>query len=222
MNKQDTTVTENITDNDIISRILTGEKELYALLVRKYNQRLYRIAMSIVNNDAETEDIMQVSYIKAYENLDKFGFKSTFGTWLTRILINESLLRKKKRQRSIQLNEIVSNNMNPQQKTETPLTSTLNIELKMILEESINQLPEKYRTVFVMREIENLNVAETQECLDLSEANVKVRLNRAKALLRDSLSRYYQKEDIFHFHLSRCEVVTRNVMREIGDDEWLC
>src|SRR5688572_17897798 len=86
----------------------------------------------------------------------------------------------------------------------TPLSQTLNGELKNILEEAIRRLPEKYRAVFILREIENMNVAETQECLDLSEVNVKVRLNRSKALLRNSLSQYYKKEDLFHFHLMRC------------------
>jgi RNA polymerase sigma-70 factor (ECF subfamily) len=83
--------------------------------------------------------------------------------------------------------------------TQTPFMKILNIELKAALEKAILDLPEKYRTVFIMREIENMNVAETKECLDISEANVKVRLNRAKTLLKNSLSEYYKKEDIIKF-----------------------
>ena len=98
---------------------------------------------------------------------------------------------------------------------QTPVAKMLNAELKSALEEAIRQLPEKYRTVFIMREIEDMNVAETQACLDLSEVNVKVRLNRAKALLKESLSMYYKKEDILHFHLSRCSRIVENVMSKI-------
>ena len=80
MNNQDTIATDIISDNEIIARVLGGERDLYALLIRKYNQRLYRVGMSIINDDAEVEDVMQVTYIKAYENLGKFEFKSTFST----------------------------------------------------------------------------------------------------------------------------------------------
>jgi RNA polymerase sigma-70 factor (ECF subfamily) len=199
MNDQETLSTGTIPDSEIIARVLQGEKDLYALLVRRYNQRLYRVGMSMINDDAEVEDVMQVAYIKAYENLAQFEFKAVFSTWLTRILINECLLRIRKRKRSFPVDTTTMNNEMYQQlttDTQTPFKKVLNSELKNILQEAIQKLPEKYRTVFIMREIENMNVAETQECLDLSEVNVKVRLNRAKALLRNSLSTYYKKEEI--------------------------
>ena len=219
MNNQSTVVTGNIPDNEIISRVLKGEKNLYANIVRKYNQRLYRVGMSIINDDTEVEDVMQVAYIRAYENLGKFAFKSAFSTWITRILINESLLRLKKRKQSLNMNDDVMNNdiyHHHLVDSQTPLMKVVNSELKIILEKAIRQLPEKYRTVFIMREIESMNVAETRECLDLSEVNVKVRLNRAKAMLKNSLAEYYRKEDILNFHLSRCDRIVENVMRQVG------
>lgn len=218
MNNQHTILTDAVADTEIIARILQGQKDLYATIVRRYNQRLYRIGMSIINDDGEVEDIMQVAYIKAYENLEKFEGRSGFSTWLTRILINESLLRLKKRKNSIHLNDDTMNNEIYQYHnidTPTPVSTTLNSELKSILEKSIRQLPEKYRTVFVMREIINMNIAETKECLDISEVNVKVRLNRAKALLRSSLNKYYKPEDILHFHLTRCDRIVEWVMNSI-------
>jgi len=218
MNNQNTIVADTISDNEIISRVLQGEKDLYANIVRKYNQRLYRIGMSIINDDAEVEDVMQVSYIKAYENLSKFKYKSGFSTWITRILINESLLRIKKRKQSSNMNDDAMNNeiyRNHPADPQTPLMNVVNSELKKILENAIRQLPDKYRTVFIMREIENMNVAETGECLDLSEVNVKVRLNRAKSMLKNSLAEYYQKDDILNFHLSRCDRIVENVMKHI-------
>lgn len=218
MHNQDIIATESIADNEIIIRVLAGEKNLYALLVRRYNQRLYRIGISIINDDAEVEDVMQVAYIKAYENLEKFAFKSSFSTWLTRILINESLLRIKKSKQSLTINNDMIEKQIYQQSSgasQSPLMKVINTELKLALETAIYQLPEKYRTVFIMREIEDMNVAETQECLDLSEVNVKVRLNRAKAMLQNSLSKFYKKEDLLHFHLSRCNRLTAGVMIRI-------
>lgn len=218
MNNHNTIVAEAITDNVIIARVLEGEKNLYAILVRRYNQRLYRVGMSIINDDDEVEDVMQVAYIKAYENLGKFAFKSAFSTWLTRILINESLLRLKKRRQSIHINDDMMNNAISQQHimdVSNPAEKAINSELKVILEEVIGQLPEKYRTVFIMREVEDMDITETQECLNISEANVKVRLNRAKAMLKDSLTSYYKKEDLLHFHLSRCDRMVDRVINQI-------
>lgn len=218
MNREEIIETTDISDTEVINRILQGDKNLYSVIVRRYNQRLYRVGMSILNDDAEVEDVMQVAYINAYENLGKFAFKASFSTWLTRILINECLLRLKKQGKTINMNDDnMENELQRWQadKTQTPAAKVLNSELKTILNDAICKLPEIYRTVFVMREIENMNVAETQECLDISEVNVKVRLNRAKAMLRELLANYYKKEDILHFHLTRCDRIVEKVMSQI-------
>jgi len=213
MNKERVPTSEILNDDEIIARILQGEKDIYSIIVRRYNQRLYRVGMSIINDEAEVEDAMQVAYINAYENLGKFAFKSSFPTWLTRILINECLLRLRKRKKSISMNdENIENVMKQDKGPQTPVTATVNSELRSILNDAIRQLPETYRSVFVMREIENMNIAETKECLNISEANVKVRLNRAKAMLRDILSAQYSKDDILHFHLNRCDRMVEKVM----------
>lgn len=216
MNKEGLSTSEILNDDEIIARILHGEKDLYSVIVRRYNQRFYRIGMAMLNDDAEVEDAMQVAYINAYENLGKFAFRSSFPTWLTRILINECLLRLRKRKKVISMNdESIGNEMRQDRDPHTPATATVNSELRSILNEAIRKLPEIYRTVFVMREIENMNIAETKECLNISEVNVKVRLNRAKALLRDMLSTQYSKEDILHFHLTRCDRMVDKVMSGI-------
>ena len=218
MNKEGIPTSEILNDDEIIARILHGEKDLYSIIVRRYNQRLYRVGMSIINDDVEVEDAMQVAYINAYENLGKFAFRSSFPTWLTRILINECLLRLRKRKKSISMNdENMENVMRQNKEPQTPVTATVNSELRLILNDAISKLPEKYRTVFVMREIENMNIAETKECLDLSEVNVKVRLNRAKAMLREILSAQYSKDDILQFHLSRCDRMVEKVMTGIRE-----
>jgi RNA polymerase sigma factor (sigma-70 family) len=216
MDIQESGLKDPASDLEIINRILAGEKRLYSLIVRRYNQRLYRVAMSIINDDMEVEDVMQVAYIKAYENLPKFQFKSSFSTWLTRILINESLLRLKIRNKSVSLEDhVLDSEINKQNEVQTPVSTMLNAELKSAIDHAIRQLPDKYRTVFIMREIENMNVAETGASLDISEVNVKVRLNRAKSLLRESLTSLYKKEDLLHFHLSRCDRMVERVMSRI-------
>jgi len=218
MNQQQTIETGTIPDKEIINRVLLGEKDLYSLIVRRYNQRLYRVAMSMLNDADEAEDIMQTTYIIAYENLGKFAFKSSFSTWLTRILINECLSRLKKRGRLINMNDDTMDmamHEHLAKGVQTPADKILNTELKDALERAIRLLPEKYKVVFVMRELEGMNIADTKECLDISEANVKVRLNRAKALLKESLGDYYKKEDLFHFHLSRCDRMVEVILKKI-------
>lgn len=214
MNKQEIQESVVMTDREVIERVLNGEKEHYAILVRRNNQRLYRAAMAILDNDADVEDAMQTAYIHAYENLGKFGFRSGFSTWLTRILINECLLLKKKRAKFTELKPGHMENGMQHQST-APAARVLRAELGAILEKAIRKLPEKYRTVFVLRELEDMNVKETQVCLDISEENVKVRLNRARAMLKTELAGYYNKEDIFLFHLDRCDRLVNAVMRNI-------
>src|SRR5688572_9249831 len=149
--------------------------------MRKYNQRLYRIGKGYLNEEAEIEDIMQETYIKAYQNLSKFENRSEFSTWLSRILINECLQRVKKVKR-VSLMDINEENKEAMNFTDkhNPETESLNKELKILLETNIAQLPEKYKAIFIMRELEKMSIAETCEALEISEANVKIRLNRAK------------------------------------------
>jgi len=203
-------------DSELITRILQGEKDLYALIVRRYNQRLYRVGMGILNDDTEVEDAMQVAYISAWENLGKFKFRSSFSTWLTRIMINESLLRTKKRKHFLEMKEDTINQHEQSISPQNVISKLINADLRKKLEEAIQKLPEKYRTVFILREIENLSVSETKACLAISDINVKVRLNRAKTMLRSALSDLYKSEDVFEFHLSRCDRMVENVMRRIN------
>ncbi len=204
-------LTEQITDEVLIGRILSGEKKLFELIMRRYNQRLFRIGMSILNNDTETEDAMQSSYIKAYEHMVSFAGRSAFSTWLTRIMINESLAQKKRKQRfsNFEKQPVEINVMN------TAPVILINKELNGILENAVSQLPEKYRLVFVLREIEEMSVKETCDALDLETSNVKVRLNRAKTMLRQHLNSY-MKDQVYSFHLSRCDRVVKNVLDSLN------
>ena len=203
----------SLSDEEIVDRVLNGEKQLFEILMRKFNLRLYRMGMAIINDDMAVEDVMQTAYLNAYLHLADFQKKSSFGTWLSRIVINESLLFVRKRKRQTQ---VVIEDSEITQHHETPLNGLMNNELKAILEKSVANLPEKYRLVFVMREIEEISTHETMEVLNLSESNVKVRLNRAKEMLRDDLSKYYKSTQIYDFHLSRCDRVVNFVMTRIA------
>ena len=201
-----------LSDDTLVARIVAGEKQLFEVFMKKYNTRLYRVSMSIIHDDDEAEDIMQAAYIKAYENLNRFEGRSNFLTWLTRIAINEGLMRLKKRKRHTTID---TETLELPADQAHPMGSMINEELKQILEKAIAQLPSKYRMVFMMREIEGMSTAETTQCLALTETNVKVRLNRAKEMLRESLSHYAQSENLYSFHLIRCGRIRDNVMRVI-------
>lgn len=204
--------TEHIPEELLIQRILSGEKRLYERIMRHYNQRLYRTGMAILADDMEVEDAMQNAYISAYEHLNKFESRSSFSTWLIRIMVNECLARKKKQLRyRTELKEQPENHIT----MTTPANLLTNKELSSVLEHAVGRLPDKYRLVFVLREIEELSVKETSETLDIEESNVKTRLNRAKTMLRESLSGY-MKEHVYSFHLNRCDRIVNNVFTRLN------
>lgn len=208
-----------LTDEDIIENILNGDINLYEILIRRYNQRLYRIGKGFFKDDNEIEEVMQFSYVKAFEKLSAFKKRSAFPTWLTRIFINEALARKRYKERFVHSPDNDDDNEDlffEKKEMNTPEKSTVNNELKELLETAIASLPEKYRIIFVMHELENISVHETGEFLNLTESNVKVRLNRARKMLRDNLSRFYSVEDIYSFNLVRCDVVVHNVFKIIN------
>jgi RNA polymerase sigma factor (sigma-70 family) len=205
------TILDPVPDQELIARIQGGEKRLFEVLIRKYNQRLYRIGMSILENDMETEDAMQAAYINAYEHLSGFEQRSSFGTWLTRIMINQCLEQKRKKKQAPVNFEQTDNVIS----MTTPFNELVNKELSHVLENAITQLPEKYRLVFVLREIEDMSVRETSATLQIEESNVKVRLNRAKTMLRENLNGY-MKDRVYSFHLTRCDRMVNHVLNHLG------
>jgi len=199
-----------MTDEELIARILAGEKRLFELLIRKYNQRLYRIGMSVLENEAEAEDAMQTAYINAYEHLSGFEQRSSFGTWLTRIMLNQCYEQKRKSKQvlvNLEPDNFVTMN--------TAVNELANKELSGALQQAVAKLPEKYRLVFVLREIEDLSVRETSVALNIEESNVKVRLNRAKSMLRENLNSY-MKDYVYSFHLTKCDRIVNNVLSRLG------
>lgn len=201
----------HLPEPELIGRILKGEKSLFEIIIRRYNQQLYRIGMSVLDNEAEVEDAMQGAYIKAYEHLAQFQSRSRFSTWLTRIMLNGCFEQKRKNKLLRASRQQPVNYINMR----TPANVLMNKELSNLLERAIGKLPEKYRLVFVMREIEDMSVRDTAESLEIGEANVKVRLNRAKSLLKESLNGYL-KDHVYNFHLSKCDRMAQQVLKVIG------
>jgi len=202
-----------MSDNIIIEEVLAGNKSKYELLIRKYNQQLFRIAKGYIRDDDEIEDLMQETYIKAYSQLSNFEHKSQFATWLIRILINECLMALRKKSRLSNIHEEMS--YDSLIEINNPESTAMNSELKDVLEKAIENLPVKYRSVFILREVAAISVNETGQLLNISESNVKVRLNRAKEMLKDSIMNNYPVSELFNFNLVRCDRIVKNVLSKI-------
>lgn len=206
---------DQLTEVEIINRILGGDKSLYEIIVRRFNPHLYKIGRSYSYNHEDTQDLMQDTYVDVFKNLSHFEQRSTFKTWIIKIMLNNCY---RKKQKFSYKNEFTNETMN---ENVTPMFSSSNNntqkeiyshELRNIIETSLLKLPEDYRMVFSLREINGLNVSETSSVLDISEANVKVRLNRAKAMLRTEIEKSYTAEELFEFNLCYCNPFTERVM----------
>jgi RNA polymerase sigma-70 factor (ECF subfamily) len=209
--------TSQLDDWTVTRRVIAGEKELFEILLRRYNQTLYRAIRSYLKDQDEIQDAMQNAYLKAFEKLYQFQGNSTFSTWLIRIGINEALLRLRSLQRQRSQtddpsDEIVNRIPDKQMNAEKAIMQR---EAKQILEHAIDNLPEKYRVVYVLKEIENLSNAELAESLGLTDSNVKIRLHRAKALLKESLYKMSATTEIFEFGKHNCDAMVARVMSAI-------
>jgi RNA polymerase sigma-70 factor (ECF subfamily) len=222
---------QGASDLDVIQRVLGGEKNAFELLMRRYNRPLYRTARSILKDDADAEDALQESYLLAYRNLHLFRGDSSLATWLTRIVVNESVARLRKTARRAQIIELGANTVSDEHRYEdampsmSPMTaeppehSTARAEMRGMIERKIDALPESFRVVFMLRAIEEMTVEETAACLGIPEATVRTRYFRAKSLLRESLSREidFALEEAFAFDGARCDRIVEGVMQTLSD-----
>jgi len=206
-------------EEEIIRKILDGEMALFEILIRRTNAILYKIARSYDFGHEEAKDLLQETHISAYQNLDKFEFRSSYKTWTAKIMVHKCLYKLSYGSSKYEIaNPIVDENSQPMfsSKKQTTEAAVLNNELSRILEQSLEKIPVHYRTVFVLREVEGLSVAETAEMLDLTPVNVKVRLNRAKNLLQKELEKHYPKSQLYDFNLIYCDTVVKNVFEVLN------
>lgn len=209
--------TEKLTEKEIIKRILNGEKALYEIIVRRYNPYLYKIGRSYNYNHEDTQDLMQETFINAYLGLKTFQEHSEFKTWIIRIMLNNCYRKKEKSSYKNEVTQAIKDNMKPvfsgsEQDTDTIIR---NHELRDIIETTICKIPENFRLVFSLREISGLSVAETADVLNISENNVKVRLNRAKTMIRSEIEKIYDASELFEYNLKYCDAMVENVMSRI-------
>jgi RNA polymerase sigma-70 factor (ECF subfamily) len=207
------------------STAVVADVASFEALMRRYNPRLFRVARSILKDDAEAEDALQEAYVQAYRSMSSFRGDAEVATWLTRIVINQALmqLRKRKRERNVVPFGNQHSGQDAQEAdvadphAESPSDLTLRAEVRKIIERRIDELPVAFRTVFVMREVEEMTVHETAECLGVPEGTVRTRLFRARALLRDSLERDMDtaRADVFSFDGARCDRIVDAALARI-------
>ncbi|MGH9860787.1 MAG: RNA polymerase sigma factor [Candidatus Acidiferrales bacterium] len=208
-------------DEEVVRQVRAGDTALFEILMRRHNQRVYRAARAILGNDSEAEDVMQEAYVRAFTHLDQFANRAKFTTWLTKIAVNEALarLRRGKRLESIDSSGDPEKIAMPEPKaaTRNPEEQLFGNQMKALLDQAIDSLPDAYRGVFVMREVEEMSTADTAEALEVSEEVVKTRLHRARAMLQTELySRIGAATPAaFEFHLSRCDRVVNGVLARI-------
>jgi RNA polymerase sigma-70 factor, ECF subfamily len=203
-------------DEEIVQRIVAGEPSLFEILMRRYNQRLFRVVRGILRSSCEAEDVVQQTYLSAYINLAQFAGRAAFSTWLTRIAVHEAFARVRLRKHDeMPLDEGMANGSEPADADPEQQASTR--ELARLFEEACDSLPDIYRAVFVMRGIEEMSTAETASLLDLTEEVVKVRLFRARSLLQARIDAQVgeRARDAFTFGGAKCAGMVRRVMAEL-------
>lgn len=207
---------DQISDADVVRRIVDGDTALFEILMRRYNQRMYRTVRAVLRSDEDAEDVLQQAYLNAFQHLRQFAGDSQFSTWLTRIVVNEALGRLRKRGTFTHGDDDVTLAI-IDTKTPDPERQAASAEMREVMEQEVSALPDSLRVVFVMRDVEGLSTTETASGLDVSEDVVKTRLHRARATLRDNLYRRagVTAESIFTFGNARCDRVVAAVMSHL-------
>ena len=199
------------TDEEVVARVCAGDTQTFEILMRRYNQRLFRVARAILQNDADAEDAVQQAYLNAYRHLAQFEGRAKFSTWLTRIVVYEALSRRRRsrdKSGAIGDEEHVTHVASA---TPDPERQAYVVQLGALLEAALAALPDGYRRVFMLREVDGLNTAETAQQLRLSEGTVKTRLHRAKGLLQRKLHDV-TPSTAFRFDGERCDRLVVAVM----------
>ena len=218
--------TASLTDAEVVARVRAGETALFEILMRRHNQRVYRVARAVLKDETEAEDVMQQAYINAFTHLDQFAERAQFSTWLTRITVHEALARRRRRKAQAAssaadrdpdgevMESLIAVEPDPERQAYAA-------ELGHVLESAIDGLPDTYRIVFMLREVEGLSTSETAAGLALREEAVKTRLHRARAMLRRAITQRLGSisAQTFQFHATRCDRVVAAVLTRILQTE---
>jgi RNA polymerase sigma-70 factor (ECF subfamily) len=203
-------------DEDIVAHVLRGGTDAFALLMRRHNQRLYRIARGITGIDASAEDVLQQAYVSAYRHLGQFQGRAQFGTWLRRIVVREAMRSRRQAERRRAVHEEAKAHV-----IEFPAPPEQRLSARqwaLLVGAAIDELPNAYRVVLIMRKLEQMSTEETAEVLSLSPENVRIRLHRARKLLADRL---YDRvgaaaDEVYEFGGPRCDRIVARVLDDLG------
>jgi RNA polymerase sigma-70 factor (ECF subfamily) len=217
----------DLDDSELLALARHRDGDAFRRIMQRYNQRLYRVARGILGNDAEAEDAVQETYLRAFTRLDQFRGEARLSTWLTRIVLNEALGRIRQRRPTVELGSLDSMNgqaearviyLSTAVRTDDPEAAAARAEIRRLLERAVDQLPQPFRVVFVMREIEEMSVDETASFLGLRPETVKTRLHRARRLLRQALDKTLASalQDAFPFKGARCARITDAVLEMLS------
>jgi RNA polymerase sigma-70 factor (ECF subfamily) len=210
-------------DAGLVQRIVGGDRQAFALLMRRYNRRLYRLARAVLRNDAEAEDALQEAYLRAYRGMAQFRGDASVSTWLSRLVLNECLGRMRRNTRRQNVIPIVSTTAGVEMDAMSdddrhrPDLALARAQLRQILERKLDALPDSFRAVFVLRSVEELSVEETAQSLGITEATVRSRHFRARSLLREGLAQDIDlaERDLFDFGGSHCDSVVARVLQRL-------
>lgn len=215
-----------LSEMSLVLQAARGNDKAFEIIMRRNNRTLYRAARGILQDDAEAEDAVQEAYLRAYRALGTFNGEARLATWLTRIVINESLERLRKRKQEtgkvslenvVDLEMHIDNAVDGKARPEGPEAAAMRAQTRRLLEHKIDQLPTAFRTVFILRALEEMSVEETAACVGITEATVRTRFFRAKSLLRESLAREIDTvfEDAFAFAGDRCDRIVSAVLERV-------
>jgi len=210
-------------DAELVQLALQRDSNAFRAIMQRHNRRLYRVARSIMHDDSEAEDVVQEAYVLAFSNLAKFRAESSLATWLTRITLNEALGRLRRRRPTVDLSsldlpsgaQVIPFPTMPS--NEDPERNAAQREIRCLIERAIDELPEIFRVVFVMRDVEDMSIEETAAFLSLRPETVKTRLHRARKLLRQALNDKLAPvlTDVFPFAGRRCQRITDEVLNRL-------
>jgi RNA polymerase sigma-70 factor (ECF subfamily) len=211
---------DTLTDNELVERCLARDEAAVRLVTRRYNQRLFRMARGILHNDVDAEDAVQDAYLKAFAGLERFRGESSLGTWLTRILINEAMARARRRSIVVLAGDRRMDDGPPAEPRSAgldPESTMAQTEMRDLLEQSIDELPDSFRLVFIARFVEGMSVEETAAAFGVRPETVKTRAHRARLRLRADLERRLgaRVSEAFQFDGARCERLTAAVLQRL-------
>jgi RNA polymerase sigma-70 factor (ECF subfamily) len=212
-------------ESDLLVRARRGDPDALRAIMRRHNRRLFRIARSVLSDEAESEDVVQETYVRAFSNLNRFEGRSSLSTWLTRIALNEAIDRKRRRRPTVELAAVEAEQKGGKlillmsgNDGDNPEKAAALAEIRRLVEDAVDALPEIFRVAFVMRDIEDLSIDETAEHLGIKPETVKTRLHRARRLLRDRLEDRLASAliDAFPFAGARCDGMIEHVLKRLS------